>query len=331
MRIVALNVGSSSVKWAAYEGCDGPEPWRETRGALEGGPSAMEDAALARVLAGADRVVHRVVHGGKRSAPAPIDDALLRELDALVPLAPLHLPPALAMIRRVQSATAVRQLACFDTAFHAHLPAVAARIPLSDAVVAHGVRRYGFHGLAYEWVQSTLGSPPPSRVVALHLGNGASACAMKDGTSVDTTMGMTPTGGFPMSTRSGDLDPGVLLYLVRERGFDQVALARLVERESGLLGIGGTSDMRELLARRATDERARLAVDVFVHAIAKTVGGFTTVLGGLDVLVFSGGIGEHAAPIREAITAKLAHLAPFEVRVVATNEELVLARHAARS
>jgi acetate kinase len=329
MRIVALNVGSSSIKWASYDGCSGPEPWAETRGALEGGPAALDDAALGRVLAGADRVVHRVVHGGARHAPARVDDALLAELDGLVPLAPLHLPPALAILRRARTVTAAPQLACFDTAFHASLPAVAARMPLPDAVVDLGVRRYGFHGLSYEWVQSTLGSPPPARVVALHLGNGASACAMKDGVSIDTTMGMTPTGGFPMGTRSGDLDPGILLYLMRERGYGLAALERLLERDAGLKGIGGTSDMRELLARRGTDARARLAVDVFVHAIAKTVGGFAAVLGGLDVLVFSGGIGEHAAPVRGEIAAKLAWLPPFETRVVATNEELVLARHAA--
>lgn len=325
MRVVALNVGSSTVKWSTFDGVEREEPWTMKRQATSG---ALSDDALRSLLVGADVVAHRIVHGGTRREPAVVDDVLVLAIEALVPLAPLHLPPALAVLKRARAATRAPQVACFDTAFHATLPPVAARLAVSDAATALGVRRYGFHGLSYEYVQSTLVSPPPSRVVVLHLGNGASACAMKDGVSIDTTMGMTPTGGFPMGTRSGDLDPGVLLFLMREHGYDQAKLARLLEHESGLLGIGGTADMRELLARRATEERARLAVDVFVYSIKKTVGAFAAALGGLDLLVFTGGIGEHATEVREAISFGLAHLGGFEVRVIETNEELVMARHA---
>lgn len=324
MRVLALNVGSSTVKWVVF----GEGLCVENHGSLRGGPSAMDDDALRELVGGVDRIAHRVVHGGTRRAPARIDAELLGALDELVPLAPLHLPPALAMIRRTLAATSVPQIACFDTQFHATLPEVAARLPLPDAIAGLGVRRYGFHGLSYEHVRRSLGTPPPRRVIALHLGAGASACAMLDGVSIDTSMGMTPTGGFAMGTRSGDLDPGVLFHLARHHGFDVAKLEHLVEHESGLLGIGGTADMRELLARRADDPRARLAIDVFVYGVKKTVGAYAAALGGLDVLVFTGGIGEHAAEIRDAITTGLGFLGEFTVLVVAADEERVMASYA---
>jgi acetate kinase len=240
------------------------------------------------------------------------------------------------------------QVVCFDTAFHATLPEVARRLPLPDRFNA--VRRYGFHGLSYEYVMSTLGVEPPPRIVIAHLGNGASLVAVKDGRAIDTTMGLTPTGGILMGTRSGDLDPGVLVYLARSNGLGPDALEHLVDRESGLLAVGGTSDMKTLLERSRSDPRARLAVQMFGYAVRKAIGAFAAALGGIDLLAFTGGIGERAAPIRaEACRG----LEPFGievdaernardeevisgassrsvVRVVTANEDLVIARHARR-
>jgi acetate kinase len=190
------------------------------------------------------------------------------------------------------------QVACFDTAFHASMPECAARFPLPAHFYDEGVRRYGFHGLSYEYVLSTLGAPPPARLIIAHLGNGASLAAIQDGRSIDTTMGFTPTGGIMMGTRSGDLDPGLVLYLLREKGFSVAGLEQLVEKDSGLLGIAGQSDMRTLVQHQADDERARLAVAMLGYQVRKTIGAYIAVLGGLDVLVFTGGIGEHTPAVR---------------------------------
>ncbi len=337
MTTLVLNCGSSSVKYALFSG---DEVLR--RDQIEHPDGVL--AALAQITDRPAAVGHRIVHGGPtHSRPVRIDDAVLASLHEAIPFAPLHLPIELAAIEVVkQRFGEIPQVACFDTAFHQHVPEVAHRFALPEALYRAGVRRYGFHGLSYEYVASVITTRP--RAVYAHLGNGASMVAVRDGISIDTTMGFTPTGGLVMGTRSGDLDPGVLLYLLG-RGYDPRALAKLVDHEAGLLALSGTtSDMRSLLAARATDPRAELAVDVFCYHAKKALGGFVAVLGGLDTLVFTGGIGESAAYVRHAICAGLGGFGieldpdrnatnaplisqgPCEVRVVVTDEEAVIAR-----
>ena len=238
-------------------------------------------------------------------------------------------------------------MACFDTAFHRDLPAVAQRLPIPKSFTERGLRRYGFHGLSCEYIVSALGDDARGRVVVAHLGSGASLAALRDGRSVDTTMGLTPMGGVVMGTRTGDLDPGVLLFLMRE-GLDAQALETLIDKESGLRGVSGTtSDMKRLLAVRATDADADLAVTLFCSHVRKAIGALTTTLGGLDRLVFTGGIGERAPTVRAEIARGLEHLgvdldqgrndrtegvisaaqSACDVRVIPTDEESVIARH----
>lgn len=294
---------------------------------------------------------HRVVHGGPRHvAPVRIDEAVLADLEQCVPLAPLHMPSAITAIRTVSKRYPTRpQFACFDTAFHAELPALTRRLALSERYLGDGVRRYGFHGLSYEYVMSTLGQNPPSRVVIAHLGNGASLVAVRDGRSIDTTMGLTPTGGIVMGTRSGDLDPGVLVWLMRERGLSADEVEHAVNSEGGLVALGGTSDMRTLLERAKSDPRAALAVETFAYSIRKTIGAYAAALEGLDLLVFTGGIGENAPSVRASACRGLGVFglelaarenleaqgdatistprSACEVRVVATDEDRMIARH----
>jgi acetate kinase len=297
-----------------------------------------------------DAVGHRVVHGGPaHQRPERVTPELLDRLEQLTPLAPLHNPPALDGIRAIAALRpAVPQVVCFDTAFHRRMPLIAQRLPLPGDLWRDGVRRYGFHGLSYEYVLQSLGNDARGRVIIAHLGNGASLVAVRDGHPLDTTMGFTPTGGVMMGTRSGDLDPGVLLYLLKSRAYDAERLERLVEHESGLLGVSGTtSDMAALLARSDSDEHAALAVELFAYLVRKQVGALAAVLGGLDRLVFTGGIGEHAAPVRWAICRGFEHLgirldphrneqnaadltadgARCRVLVIPTNEALMIARH----
>lgn len=251
-------------------------------------------------------VGHRVVHGGERfSAPALIDAATLADLERLVPLAPLHQPHSLAAIKAVaQRAPSVAQVACFDTAFHRTQPPVAQAFALPRRYAEEGIRRYGFHGLSYDFIASTLATIDPAaaagRTVVAHLGNGASMCALSGGRSVATTMSFTALDGLVMGTRCGSLDPGVLLYLIQRHGLDARALEKLLYEESGLLGVsGGSSDMRDLLAR--SDAAAAEAVDLFVYRIGRELGSLAAALGGLDAVVFTGGIGENAAPIRARV------------------------------
>ena len=252
-------------------------------------------------------VGHRVVHGGTRHrAPVRVDDRVLADLERLVPLAPLHQPHNLAGIRAVAARhPGLPQVACFDTAFHATQDELAQLYALPQRYTDEGVRRYGFHGLSYEYVASVLPAidarAAAGRTVVAHLGNGASLCALAGGRSVATTMGFTALEGLPMGTRCGQIDPGVLLYLIDEHGLDARALERLLYKESGLLGVSGrSSDMRELLAA-ADDPRCRLAVDLFCYRAAREIGSLAAALGGLDAIVFTAGIGEHAAPVRESI------------------------------
>jgi acetate kinase len=302
-------------------------------------------------------VGHRVVHGGSQyTEPHIVTDQLLSALQDMVSIDPNHLPQALAGIGAARRAfPMVPQVACFDTGFHGDMPAIAKRYPLPRHVVGAEVMRYGFHGLSYESVVRQLevvdSGAANSRLIIAHLGNGASMVAVRGGVSVETTMGFTPTGGLMMGTRSGDIDPGVLLYLLEMRALTPHALNDLVNREAGLLGVSGTSaDMRDLLDRAAADARAAEAIELFCYEARKFIGALVAVLGGLDTLVFTGGIGEHAAPIRQRICAGFGFLgsaldprrnaagesiisqpgSTVSVRVIGTDEDGVIARHTAR-
>lgn len=251
-------------------------------------------------------VGHRIVHGGPAYLqPVRIDADVVAALEALAPLAPLHQSHQIAAIRAVAAfAPGVPQIACFDTAFHAAQPALARAFALPRDMTAKGVRRYGFHGLSYEYIVSALPGVAPDcadgKVVVAHLGNGASMCAIERGRSVATTMGFTALDGLPMGTRCGTLDPGVVLYLLQHEGMDPRAIERVLYEQSGLLGVSGiSSDMRTLLA--SEDPSAKEAIDLFVYRIGRELGSLAAALGGLDALVFTGGIGEHAAPIRAGV------------------------------
>jgi acetate kinase len=297
-------------------------------------------------------VGHRVVHGGTAyAAPVRIDAAALDMLAELVPLAPLHQPHNLLPIRVIaERQPDLPQVACFDTAFHRTAPPLAQAFALPPSVTERGVRRYGFHGLSYEYIASVLprhdARAAAGKTVVLHLGNGASMCAMSGGKSVATTMGFTALDGLPMGTRSGSLDPGVVLYLMQELQMGPEAIESLLYRESGLLGVSGvSSDMRELL--ESADPRARFAIDLFVYRIGCELGALAAALGGLDAIVFTAGIGEHAVAVREAVCRRAAWLGvDLDVQanamggpristassrvtawVIPTNEELMIARH----
>ncbi|HXU51621.1 MAG TPA: acetate/propionate family kinase [Casimicrobiaceae bacterium] len=296
-------------------------------------------------------VGHRVVHGGERYvAPVRLTPAIVDDLARLSPLAPLHQPHNLAPIRIfAKRAPGVPQVACFDTAFHATAPAIAQAFALPRELSDAGIRRYGFHGLSYEFIAERLrdidGAAAAGRVVVAHLGNGASMCAMVEGRSVATTMGLTALDGLVMGTRTGSIDPGVLLYLMRERGMDEPALSELLYKRSGLLGVSGvSSDMRALEA--SDDANAAAAIDLFCYRAVREIGSLAAAMGGIDALVFTAGIGEHAAPVREKIVLALAWLgfaldeaanaqnalriAPHDgkpVYAIPTDEERMIARH----
>jgi acetate kinase len=300
-------------------------------------------------------VGHRVVHGGLEfSEPTLVTAQVIARLEKLVPLAPLHQPHNLAPIRIVAARTPqLPQVACFDTAFHRAQPELAQAFALPSAITERGVRRYGFHGLSYEYIATALArldaKAAAGRVVVAHLGNGASMCAMKAGRSVATTMGFTAVEGLPMGTRCGSLDPGVMLYLMDELKMDARAIEKLIYQQSGLLGVSGiSSDMRELLG--SAEPRARLAVDLFVYRIGRELGSLAAALGGLDALVFTGGIGEHAVVIRERVCRDAGWLgieldpaansaggpristagSRTPAWTIPTNEELMIARHTRR-
>ena len=343
--ILVLNAGSSSIKFQLFATGDGEEVERRIKGEVEGigtkphltaeakdgkslvdktwGPAELGDAAaaldhvldwLTQELRGEmlSAVGHRVVHGGTRfTAPILVDDAVIAGIEALVPLAPLHQPNNLAPIQILRRRLPhLPQVACFDTAFHRGHPPVADHFAIPEALYEEGVRRYGFHGISYEYIASALTKVAPAlaagRVIVAHLGNGASMCALKAGRSIDSTMAFTALDGLPMGTRAGQLDPGVLLYLVK-KGWDAARLERFLYYECGLKGLSGVSnDMRDLLA--ADTPAARLAVDYFVYRIIREAGALAAVLGGLDGIVFTAGIGERSAEIRARVSAGLAWL-----------------------
>jgi acetate kinase len=335
----------------------------KTRHAIAGGNFDTAAAALLAWLEGqADFAAmagagHRVVHGMQHSEPAPIDDALLQDLRRLKPDDPDHLPGEIRLIELLrQRYPRLPQLACFDTAFHRTMPRLAQLLPIPRRYEAQGLRRYGFHGLSYAYLMEELArSAGPDvaqgRVVLAHLGSGASLAAVHAGRCVDTSMAFTPSAGLPMATRSGDLDPGIAAHLARTEGLSAKRIYALASHESGLLGISETSgDMRDLLAAEATDVRAAEAVAYFCYQTKKWIGAYAAALGGLDTLVFAGGIGEHAAPVRARICAGLGFLGieldrtrnaahadvisgaagPTTVRVIRTDEELMIARSVSR-
>ena len=368
--ILVLNSGSSSLKFGVFaprehdeelvlegsaEGVGRPDGKLRIRNAA-GQSIVQEDHifetqadalarvpdALAKVNAAQPVAVgHRIVHGGPDLREhTRLTPAVLEKLKSAEPLAPLHIPQALALIAQSEKLFKdLPQFGCFDTAFHRTMPDVAAVLPIPERFRQQGVVRYGFHGLSYESVVERLGAELPSRAVFAHLGSGGSLVAVRDGKSIDTTMGLTPTGGIPMSTRSGDLDPGVLLYLLRADHLDAAGLEDLLDRYSGLAGYsGGESDMQELLKRAAAhDAGAELAVQAFCTAVAKFIGAYAAVLGGLDLLVFTGGIGEHSAEVRDRVCANLGFLGIHgnsgersRVRILATGEDAQIARHCRR-
>jgi len=382
--ILTINAGSSSVKFAAYQLAEGNEPALLLKGQVdrittrphlaavdadgemlideafepsEANPYEGAVATIAKWLrARRSRgplvaVGHRVVHGGTEGAPVLIDDGIIERLEQLVPLMPLHLPANLSAIRALRrQQPAIPQIACFDTTFHRTRSEIAERFALPDSFYRQGIRRYGFHGLSYEYIAQKLRSVASEiadgKVIVAHLGSGASLCALKEGRSIDTTMSFSALDGLPMATRCGSLDPGVLIYLIRERKMSIDAVERMLYHECGLRGLSGlSSDTRDLLA--STAPASRLALDYFVYHVCRHIGALAATLGGLDAIVFTAGIGEHSPEIRERICTQLAWLGlrlDFEANraggprisasgtavsawVVPTDEELVIARH----
>jgi acetate kinase len=305
-------------------------------------------------LSGLAAAGHRLVHGGSRyREPQRITPEFLTEIERLIPLDPDHMPVAIRGIKFIaKKFPELPQVACFDTAFHSSLPAVARMYALPGNLCDQGIVRYGFHGLSYEYVMGELqaleGKLARGRVIIAHLGNGASMVAVKDGKSIDTSMGFTPLEGLVMGTRSGDVDPGLLLYLLLQKKMSAKEMSTMLNKESGLLGVSGTSgDMRNLLEKMRQDSRAGEAVELFCYRAKKYIGAYTAVLGGLDVLVFAGGIGERAAVVRKRICDGLDFLgirldaasneanaalisspaSGVKVRVIKTNEDLMIVRH----
>lgn len=381
--VLTLNAGSSSIKFALFE-ITGRQS-RIAHGAIDrigeaphfqGFDHAGKQVANLRWGQGAklshedllgplldwteahlegDRLIgvgHRIVHGGTGfAAPVRLDETIVSALDRLTPLAPLHQPHNLAPIRAIVSLRPdLAQVGCFDTGFHHDMPDIATRLPLPLRYHAAGVRRYGFHGLSYEFITGRFAELDPvraaGRVIAAHIGNGASACAMLGGKSLETSMGFTALDGLMMGTRTGALDPGAVLYMAEHEKLTPDAISHILYSESGLLGVSGeASDMRTLLASDRAE--ARLAVDLFCHRAAREIVALTVALGGLDALIFTAGIGEHAAAVRRAICRKLAHFgidlddaandrdgpvisnqaSHVAVWVIPTDEEVMIARH----
>jgi acetate kinase len=383
--VLVVNAGSSSLKFSAYAASDVSQPPLLLEGQIEAigtrprlvardansatlidksyDPSVVKGheeaiATIASWLGMLGRRVHlvaaghRVVHGGAGSvSPALINDRLLASLERLTPLMPLHQPANLAAIRALRARNpALPQVACFDTAFHQGHSELADRFAIPEALYREGVRRYGFHGLSYEYIAQRLPDVAPTiaggKVIVAHLGSGASLCAMKAGHSVDTTMSFSALDGLPMGTRCGSLDPGVLIYLIREKGLSPDVVERMLYHECGLRGLSNvSSDVRDLLASK--ERSAKLALDYFVYQVCRQMGALAAVLEGLDAIIFTAGIGEHSPEIRERICARVAWLglrldatanslggprittseSAVSAWVIPTNEELVIARH----
>ncbi len=383
--LLILNSGSSSIKFALLT--QEVEPVRLLSGIVEriGSPQAMQEStdhlngktnrhavdvidhasALRQILSVIEgrkdgdiaAVGHRIVLGGKYKEPQLLTQTVLQELETLASIAPEHMPHELALVRIVaETMPAIPQFACFDTAFHANLPQMARLVPLPRELTERlGIRRYGFHGLSYAFLLEELRriageKAANGRLIFLHLGNGASMAAVSEGVCKDTTMGFTPTGGLMMSTRSGDLDPGILWHVLKSGDSDPDALYTVLNRESGLLGVSGlSSDMRDLLAAQKENKEAADAVELFCYLAKKFLGALAAVIGGVDTVIFTGGIGENSPEIRSRICNGLDYLgiaidadrnekgeavisseeSPVTVRMMHTDEELMIARAAA--
>jgi acetate kinase len=311
----------------------------EREGILESQSNALAtvaDEIRKHIHAAPVAVGHRVVHGGPRLLTHQlITPQVLDELRAATHFAPLHIPQALSLIASAQSLfPSAAHFACFDDVFHQTMPEVASHLAIPHRYFDAGVRRYGFHGLSYESLVHHLGAQLPERAIFAHLGNGASLCALRNRVSIDTTMGLTPTGGIPMGTRSGDLDPGVFVYLLRTEQLGADEMEDLINHQSGLFALScGESDVKSLEERaRAKDPQAMLALNVFVISVRKAIGAYVALLGGVDILVFTGGIGEHSDYVRSAVTSGLEFLgiAADKIKIVPTEEEKQIARHCRR-
>ena len=370
--VLTLNSGSSSLKFGLYHvgptkagmlltgeaeaiGKEGSQfhaqDFRKDARLAETAPIASQKDAIARIAkllgdSGAPAPVaigHRVVHGGpKLRQHCLIDEQVMHQLDAASSFAPLHTPAALSVIRFAREHfPGLPQIACFDTTFHIDLPDVARVLPIPRELRSEGIERYGFHGLSCESILHQLGDDTPGRLIIAHLGNGASVTAVRNGKSMDTSMGLTPSGGVVMGTRSGELDPGVLIYLMREKQLDAAMLEDMIDHRSGLLGISGiSSDMRRLHEAASTSVDARLSIDMFCYSVRKQIAAMIAVLGGVDLIVFTGGIGENDGEVRGAICRGLDWAGVVlederdgrstrrcQVRVLASQEDEQIARH----
>jgi acetate kinase len=312
MRVLAVNAGSSSLKLSVVENGDQVSDEQQTDGDADAIVALHDFVARAGDV---DAVAHRLVHGGAAVRHATVvDDQVRHQLDAAVELAPLHVPPALALLDAARASIDRPQIVCVDTAFHTTIPDFATTYAVPAEWRAWGVRRYGFHGLSYAWASrraaELLGRPMDAlRLVIAHIGAGVSACAVRDGQSVDTSMGFTPLEGAVMSSRSGTVDPGALLWLQERHGLAVDAMTRSLERSSGLLGLCGVSDVREVEREAAAGNAACMhALDVYVHVLSRVIGGLAVSLDRLDALVFTGGVGEHSALIRNRVCARLSLL-----------------------
>jgi acetate kinase len=336
MTILALNAGSSTLKFALFD--EKPELALRFKDQFKGAGATALAALFARLaredtdvtqLAG---IGHRIVHGGTEFwGPVIVDDGIEARLNALRPLAPLHQPYGLDALRLMrEKAPKVPQVACFDTAFHRTQPEIAQRFPLPARFFERGYRRYGFHGLNYEHVVHSLpgqtGAPLPRRLLIAHLGNGASLCAVMDGKSVATTMGYSTLDGLVMGTRPGALDPGLILAIMKDDRLTPEEMEEILYRESGLLGLSGlTSDMRSLL--ESPTSAAQEAIEAYCYWAARQAASLITAMGGIDAMVFTGGIGENAEPVRRRIVHHLGWINTFSVLIMLANEELVIAKH----
>ena len=354
--ILTINAGSSSIRFALF--ATGERQVRLLDEKMERigdeAASVTADRLLQKLktqsTAAPDAIGHRVVHGMLHTQPERVTPGLLQELRRITPYDPEHLPREIALIEALQQRFPdVPQVACFDTAFHRHMPAVATQLPIPRRYLAKGVQRYGFHGLSYTFLLGELkrlGDPAAvrGRVILAHLGSGASIAAVLDGRGIDTSMGFTPAAGLVMGTRSGDLDPGLMSYLALTESMTAAQFQTMVNHESGLIGISESSaDVRDLLEREDADARAREAIDLFCYQAKKWIGAFAAALSGVDTLVFAGGIGENSAPVRQRICDGLQFLGieiddslnrrhaaqvstgAVAVRVIRTDEESVIA------
>lgn len=322
--ILTFNVGSSSLKYALFD---------EELHVLEENSFPLTKNIGLKILQKLPRpkaIGHRIVHGGNTfKSPVRITNTVLKKLEGLLPFSPIHLPIELDLIKQCTKEK-ILQIACFDTAFHQAMPLMQQHLPIPLSLWKEGVKKYGFHGLSYEYILHSLGKEiAQKKLIIAHLGSGASMVAIKNGKPIDTTMGLTPTGGIMMGTRTGDLDPGLITYLLREKNYTTKQIDVLTNCQSGLLGVSNiTNDMKRLLMLAKTNPNAKMAILLFCYIARKAIGSFTAALGGLDLLIFTGGIGENSKKIRKEICRGLTYLnIEKKVRVIPTQENFMIAKH----